>query len=336
MSYPGSAMSRRALLFLLPLSLVAPACAHAADGQERALARAEPTATTEPLILRSPTTVPPPTATTVPPPPAPPPPPDLHALRPPAPAGDPGGLAGQIVAAETTIRNPAAAPVDVANAGLLQQVAYRQLGSHPEWDAAVLAAVPPELHAAVTRHASARREFRSMHGGTLSSTVPAWRIVAPESADALLATYKEAEAAFGVSWKYLAAINLVETGIGRIRGTSSAGAQGPMQFMPPTWAAYGGGGDINNTRDAIFGAARYLAANNGAADIDNALYRYNHSHKYVLGVRLYADLMAEHPRAFYGFYHWGIWYLTDHGDVWLPVGYEAPAPIPVADYLASG
>ena len=83
----------------------------------------------------------------------------------------------------------------------------------------------------------------------------------------LLDAYRAAEAEFGIPWKYLAAINLVETGIGRIRGTSIAGAQGPMQFMPATWEAYGGGGDINDTHDAIRGAARYLAANNGANDI---------------------------------------------------------------------
>jgi soluble lytic murein transglycosylase-like protein len=105
-----------------------------------------------------------------------------------------------------------------------------------------------------------------------------------------------------------------------------------MQFMPATWAAYGAGGDINDTRDAIMGAARYLAANNGATDIDNALFHYNRSHRYVRGVRLYADVIAEHPRAFLGYYHWGIWYLSDQGDVYLPVGYEQAEPIPVADY----
>jgi membrane-bound lytic murein transglycosylase B len=105
-----------------------------------------------------------------------------------------------------------------------------------------------------------------------------------------------------------------------------------MQFMPATWEAYGGGGDINDTEDAIRGAARYLAANNGATDIANALFHYNRSNRYVRGVQLYADLIAEHPRAFLGFYYWGIWYLTDQGEVYLPVGYEQPTPIPVAEY----
>ncbi len=197
----------------------------------------------------------------------------------------------------------------------------------------MLAALPAELHGAAQGNAAARREFRGMHT-KLSSNLPAWRIVEPTPADELLALYQEAEAAFGIPWRYLAAINLVETGTGRIRGTSSAGAQGPMQFMPATWAAYGAGGDINDPRDAIMGAARYLAANNGAVDIDNALFRYNHSNRYVRGVKLYADLIAEHPRGFLGYYHWGVWYLTDQGDEYLPVGYEEAAPVPVADYRA--
>src|SRR5690606_25350337 len=123
---------------------------------------------------------------------------------------------------------------------------------------------------------AARIEFRGMHT-TLSDTLPAWRIVAPAPAEELLAHYREGEATFGVPWTVLAAVNLVETGMGRIRGTSVAGARGPMQFMPATWDAYGEG-DIEDPHDAILAAARYLAANGGGrGDIDNALYRYNHS-----------------------------------------------------------
>ena len=266
------------------------------------------------------------TTTTRPPAPA-----DLFALRPPAPAGTPRALVEQITAAENTIRDATSTEVEVARAGLAQQVAYRQLGVHPEWQPRVLAALPKPLQRVAELHAAARREFRGMHS-RLSSTLPAWRIVRPEPVEVLLEAYRDAEAEFGIPWKYLAAINLVETGIGRIRGVSSAGAQGPMQFMPATWEAYGGGGDINDTHDAIRAAARYLAANNGANDIAKALWHYNHSHRYVVGVRIYADLIVQHPRAFLGFYHWGIWYLTDQGDVYLPVGYEQSAPIPVAAY----
>ncbi len=319
-------MARSASLLLVGVVLLASACAQRADAGDRAAGAAgqAPSASTTLPPATTTTTAPTTTPTTAAPV-------DIHALRPPRPAGDPAGLAAQISSAEMTLRDPASDRAEVAEAALLQQVAYRQLGAHPEWDGAVLAAVPVGLHQAVTQHAAARREFRGMHR-TLSPNLPAWRIVAPPPLDELVATYKEAEAAFGIPWKYLAAINLVETATGRIRGTSSAGAQGPMQFMPATWAAYGAGGDVNDTHDAIMGAARYLAANNGATDIDNALYRYNHSDRYVRGVKLYAELVAEHPHGFRALYHWGVWYLTDQGDVYLPVGYEEQVPLGVAEH----
>jgi membrane-bound lytic murein transglycosylase B len=62
-------------------------------------------------------------------------------------------------------------------------------------------------------------------------------------------------------WNYLAAINLVETGLGRIVGVTPAGAQGPMQFLPATFAKYGDGGDIRSPHDSIMAAGRFLAAN---------------------------------------------------------------------------
>jgi membrane-bound lytic murein transglycosylase B len=278
-----------------------------------------------PETTAAPTTTVPPTTTTAPVDPA--------TLRPPAPLGDPAALAKRIGQAEATLRNPAAGPNDVASAALAQQAAYRQLGDHPEWDEAVLAALPPELHAAVQSHAAARREFRALARGP-SATMPTWRIVPPAPADQLMGWYHEAEASFGVPWQVLAAVNLVETGLGRIRGTSTAGAQGPMQFMPATWAAYGEG-DINDPRQAILGAARYLQANGAPGDMAGALWHYNHSDHYVRGVQLYADLIAEHPGAFAGFYGWGVWYWTTQGDLYLPIGYEATESIPVEHYTAS-
>ena len=246
---------------------------------------------------------------------------DMASARPPTElAADPAALAALITEAERVLRDPAASEQAVSEAALAQQLAYRQLGDRPEWDAPVLAAVPVELHPAATRQISARREFSSMLRRP-PAALPPWRIVRPAPLDELQAYYQAAAAEFGLPWHYLAAINLVETGIGRIRGTSTAGAQGPMQFLPATWAAYGGGGDINDVRDAIFGAARYLAANGGATDLHNALWNYNHNDHYVLGVMLYADLLAEHPLAWRAFYHWGIWYRMAGGDTYLPEGY---------------
>jgi len=70
---------------------------------------------------------------------------------------------------------------------------------------------------------------------------------------------------------------MIESRFGRIVGLSSAGAHGPMQFMPSTFASYGAGGDILSPHDSIMAAGRYLAANGFAQDPDHALFRYNHS-----------------------------------------------------------
>ena len=250
---------------------------------------------------------------------------------------DPAALAVQIVEAEAAIRDPAAPPEVVDAAGRVVQVAYRLLADHPEWDATVLAAAPG-LEFTIGHNLAARREFRSMHT-TLSDTLPAWRIVEPLPADQLLALYQEAEATYGVPWYVLAAVNLVETGMGRIRGLSSAGAQGPMQFMPGTWDAYGMGGDVNDPHDAIMGAANYLAANGGATGtedgLNNALFRYNNDNRYVRGVRHYAEMMAAEPVTFRGFHAWEVVFLSSMGDVVLEPGYESSERIPVADYLAA-
>src|SRR5690606_32467052 len=122
---------------------------------------------------------------------------DLTALRPPAPAGDPLALAQQIAEAEGVVRRPDATEAEVAEAALAQQVAYRTLGDHPEWDAAVAAALPPELVPVAQGHAAARRDLRALVGAP-ATEMPAWRIVAPPPADELLGWFHEAEATFGV------------------------------------------------------------------------------------------------------------------------------------------
>lgn len=257
---------------------------------------------------------------------------DIHDLRPPAPAADPVELAGLIIEGEAVVADPDAAEADLAAAGLALQTAYRQLGDRADWDDAVRAALPAELHAKADRHAAARREFLAMHS-RFSDTLPAWQIVAPEPIDDLMGHYLAAQEEFGVRWEHLAAVNLVETGMGRIRGYSSAGARGPMQFMPATWDAFGEG-DIDSPADSIRAAARYLSHSGYHHDLDGALFAYNRDNRYVRGVKHYADLMIEDPRAFVALYHWGIVYRSEHGDVYLPVGFAEPERLPVLDYLA--
>jgi membrane-bound lytic murein transglycosylase B len=116
-----------------------------------------------------------------------------------------------------------------------------------------------------------------------------------------------------VSWRVLAAVNLVETAFGRMRNHSTAGAQGPMQFIPATWAAYGMGGDIRDPHDAILGAANYLHANGAPRDYASALYHYNPSRLYVDSVLAYADRIRRDSRSFFGYYAWQVFVRTPDG-----------------------
>jgi hypothetical protein len=103
----------------------------------------------------------------------------------------------------------------------------------------------------------------------------------------LIPIYRAAGRRYHIPWRILAAINAIETDYGRNLNVSSAGAEGWMQFMPSTWARYGvdvaGHGRPNpyDPRDAIFAAARYLAAAGGAHDLRRAIFAYNHALWYV-------------------------------------------------------
>ncbi len=119
----------------------------------------------------------------------------------------------------------------------------------------------------------------------------------------LLSIYQAAGAAYGIPWQTLAAINEVETDYGTNLDVSSAGAIGWMQFLPSTWKRYGvdasasGARDPYNAADAIFSAARYLAAAGGTHNLPGAIFAYNHSHAYVQSVLLRAQLLSGEPSA---------------------------------------
>jgi hypothetical protein len=94
----------------------------------------------------------------------------------------------------------------------------------------------------------------------------------------------------GMSWTVLAAIAEIESGDGANDGPSSAGALGPMQFLPSTWAIWGidgfgpaGPPDIMNPLDAVPSAARMLCADGGGnpATLASAIFSYNHATWYV-------------------------------------------------------
>ena len=148
-------------------------------------------------------------------------------------------------------------------------------------------------------------------------TLPDFRTRAPEPADLLLRYFEEGERRFGVDWEPLAAVMLIETRMGRIASSSSAGAQGPMQFLPSTWAAYGLGGDIRDEHDAVLGAANYLNASGSPGDDRGALFHYNPVPAYVTAVTGYANAMSRDPDLFYAYYNWQVFVRTTHGDVRL-------------------
>jgi Transglycosylase SLT domain len=109
----------------------------------------------------------------------------------------------------------------------------------------------------------------------------------------------------GLSWTVLAAIGEIESGDGANVGPSTAGALGPMQFLPSTWAVWGidgfgpaGAPDIMNPLDAVPSAARMLCADgatNGTAGLYQAIYDYNHATWYVNEV---LALAAEYAQAY--------------------------------------
>lgn len=303
----------RSLSALLALALLSTGCATGTvtAPTERSLAAASPS----PLSTPSPS--PEPIATESPVPTATPAPDYTKA---PEIAQDLAPFIQQVLLAERAIRDPDTTGAKLAWLGHLQQLTYGQLANFPDWKDPLLAALPDDIRPSVAGTIEAGRQLRLLKGPT-PKTLPDWRIVEPKAAEALLGFYREAEAEFGVPWYYLAAVHLVETRMGRIRGLSSAGAQGPMQFMPGTWAAYGRG-DVNDDRDAIMAAGRYLRASGAPKDMANALFAYNRHIGYVRGITAYAEVMRADPNAYRGYYGWQVYYPTVDGTFHLPAGWK--------------
>jgi len=197
-------------------------------------------------------------------------------------------------------------------------LACLRLAFHPGWATVVTAKVGPGQRAAAAADIAATADLVALTPP--HARLPPWRILAAEKPAVLRADYRAAQAATGVGWFYLAAINFVETDFGRVAGPSSAGAQGPMQFLPATWAIYGHG-DIRRASDAIVAAARFLAAHDAAQDIGSALYAYNPSWRYVDAVLRYARRLRAGPQAFLGYYRRSVIYRLASGWVLLPSGY---------------
>jgi transglycosylase-like protein with SLT domain len=127
----------------------------------------------------------------------------------------------------------------------------------------------------------------------VSTNLPVTTRVPTGRPSSYLALYQESAAQYcpGLSWTVLAAIGQIESGNGANVGPSSAGALGPMQFLPSTWREWGidgfgdtGAPDIMNPFDAVPSAARMLCADGaakGGQGLRQAIFDYNHANWYV-------------------------------------------------------
>ncbi|WP_204019225.1 transglycosylase SLT domain-containing protein, partial [Sphaerimonospora thailandensis] len=144
------------------------------------------------------------------------------------------------------------APESVVLPALYEQRVYRRLARHPKLASRTYGKLPKGLAGRARDNVTAVRGLLSL-AHPVSGTAK-FRLKPPEPADVLLKHFRRAERRFGVEWEVLAAVMFVETKFGRVRSPSHTGAEGPMQFMPGTWKAYGMGGDVHDTRDALLGA----------------------------------------------------------------------------------
>ena len=204
-------------------------------------------------------------------------------------------------------------PRSVALHALYQQRLYRHLRVRPSLASRVIAALPARLRQSARDNVAAGRSLIRLAPKKPPKTQPAIRVGPAEPPQRLLGWYRKAQRRFGVGWHVLAAINLVETGYGRMRNNSYAGAQGPMQFIPSTWRAYGMGGNVRDPHDAIMGAANYLRASGAPGNYRRAIHAYNPSNLYVDAIVRYARQIQRRPERFYGYWSWQVFVRTPQG-----------------------
>lgn len=131
----------------------------------------------------------------------------------------------------------------------------------------------------------------------IAGTAAAGPSISGTSSAAIPATYRALYQRYGstcpgLDWATLAAIGKVESDHGQSTlpgvhsGTNSAGAAGPMQFIPATFAGVRRrhpqiGSDIYDPTNAVPAAAWLLCDNGASHDLRGAIYSYNHSQTYV-------------------------------------------------------
>jgi membrane-bound lytic murein transglycosylase B len=220
----------------------------------------------------------------------------------------PAGLADALATTTRALRasgwdGSGAVPEDYTLLALHHQRILRLLAERQRLGDATLAKLPRDVLGEARDTVAARRALAAIPRGK----PPRVRTADAAPASELRAAYAEGQRRFKVHWSVLAAVNFVESAFGRVRSASEAGARGPMQFLPATWRAYGMGGDIDDPRDAILGAANYLHRSGASRDLDGALYAYNHSTAYVRAIKRFAARMRADERAFRTYYAWQVY-----------------------------
>jgi membrane-bound lytic murein transglycosylase B len=202
-------------------------------------------------------------------------------------------------------------PRDVKYLALHHQRILRLMAARRALGDATLARLPRDVRGEARDTVLARRHLAAIPRSP--GRLPRIRVAKAAPAAQLRRHYAQAQRRFGVTWSILASINLVESAFGRVRSASEAGARGPMQFLPSTWREYGMGGNIDDPRDAILAAANYLRRAGAPADMNRALFAYNHSTSYVRAIRRFAHRMHADPRAFLTYYAWQVFVRTPTG-----------------------
>lgn len=203
-------------------------------------------------------------------------------------------------------------PEEVVLRALYEQRIYRFAARNAGVAERAFKRLPPESARAAKDNVKAIRGLLALARPVKPSQV--FKVQDPLPAGRLLGYFKKAERRFGVEWEVLAAVMFAETKFGRVKSNSYAGAQGPMQFMPATWRAYGMGGDIQDPQDAIMGAANYLRATGAPQNYQRALHAYNPSQAYVDAILLHAGQIKRDPRNYYAYYAWQVFVLTTEGE----------------------
>ncbi len=236
----------------------------------------------------------------------------------------PAGLANALTSTTVSLRaaierwlaegNPrrGGPPRDVTLLALFQQRIYLVLTGRPKLADRTMTRLTGSVAEEARDTLGARMKLKRLAGPVVRRR-RTFRTGRALPAGILVDVYRKAQRRYGVAWQVLAAVNFVETGFNRLRNNSTAGAQGPMQFIPSTWRAYGQGGNIRDPHDAILGAANYLRASGARRNPARALYAYNHSSLYVGAVLSYARRIMKDPRAFYAYYSWQVFVRTPSG-----------------------